>query len=437
MSGLFNIKDSLANKISYYHLMALLASLPFDLFYSHIILISYIIHTLIQLKKENVKPIFNFRVLALQSVFLLTVCSTAYSFNRSGAFNEWGKQIVILIFPLIFCLNPLDVRKYLPKLLQAFGLVCTATVLYLYADALFIIRHYHLPLSTIFSGHFTNHNFSEPIDMHATFFSMQLMVALAYLLKCVITERNAFNRLFNLFCCAVLTAGIIQLSSKSILFVLLILINVAIPWFLFRGRARLRFLIASVSLTILAGGLILASQTFRFRFGTLLKVDLTSQTAGETHDSRLSRWEATLELIKKKPLIGYGAGTEIALLQNSFYRKKMYDSFLLRLNGHNEYLSITLKSGIIGLLVYLATIALGFKISISKKDLPFFVFITIVAVVSVSENMLDVDKGTFFYAFFFCFFMFSDEKKRENPVPELPQSKIISAYENILAETPI
>jgi len=60
----------------------------------------------------------------------------------------------------------------------------------------------------------------------------------------------------------------------------------------------------------------------------------------------------------------------------------MYDSFLVRLNGHNEYLSIALKSGIIGLLVYLATIAMGFKIAISKKDLTFFVFMTVIAAVS-------------------------------------------------------
>jgi O-antigen ligase len=437
MAALFNIKDSLANKISYYHLMALLVSLPFDLFYSHLILISYVIHTLIHLKKEHIKPIFNTRVLALQSVFLLTVCSTIYSFNKPEAFNEWGKQITILVFPLVFCLNPLDIRKYQPKLLQTFAWVCTATVIYLYADAFITIRHYRLSWSTIFSDRFTNHNFSEPIDMHATFFSMQLMVALAYLLSYIIRERNSFGRLFNFVCCLILTAGIIQLSSKSILLALVIIINVAIPWFLFRGRARVKFIIASMSLTILVGSAILAFPTFKYRLGTLLKVDLAEQTVGETYDSRLTRWETTFELIKKKPLIGYGAGTEIGLLQDGFYRKKMYDSFLQRLNGHSEYLSIALKSGIIGLLVYLATIAMGFKTSTTRKDLPFFAFITVIALVSVSENLLDVDKGTFFYAFFFSFFMFSVEKRQGNQIPGSGELKIIIAEEKVLTEAQI
>src|ERR1700692_4756337 len=98
MSGLFQIKDSLANKISYYHLMLLMASLPFDRFYSHLILISFAVHTLIQLNKKNLKPIFNLRTLALQSVFYVTVLSTIYSINRAEAFNEWGKHIIIFLF---------------------------------------------------------------------------------------------------------------------------------------------------------------------------------------------------------------------------------------------------------------------------------------------------------------------------------------------------
>ena len=50
--SLFKINDSVANKISYYHLALFVASLPFNLFYSHLILISYALHTLIHLKKS-------------------------------------------------------------------------------------------------------------------------------------------------------------------------------------------------------------------------------------------------------------------------------------------------------------------------------------------------------------------------------------------------
>src|SRR5271167_4376328 len=98
MTGLFQIKDSLANKISYYHLMLLMASLPFDRFYSHLILGSYALHTLIHLKKDDIKAVLKWRTLALQSVFFITVLATIYSTNKQQGLDEWGKQIVILLF---------------------------------------------------------------------------------------------------------------------------------------------------------------------------------------------------------------------------------------------------------------------------------------------------------------------------------------------------
>src|SRR4051812_27764857 len=104
MSGLFSINDSLTNKISYYHLVLLLASLPFDRFYSHLILISYAIHTLIHLNRKLIKPIFNLGMLALQSVVIVTVLCTIYSSNKAEAGTEIGRRAAIFIVPLLFCL---------------------------------------------------------------------------------------------------------------------------------------------------------------------------------------------------------------------------------------------------------------------------------------------------------------------------------------------
>lgn len=409
------IKDSLANKISYYHLLLFMASLPFDMFYSHIILISYGIHTLIQLKKGAIKPVSKLRIAILQSVFFVTVLSTIYTINRNVAYQEWGKQITILLFPLLFCLNPLDIKKYRPQLLTAFALVCTATIIYLYIDALIIIRHYHLPVSMLFSFYFTNHNFSQPIAIHATFFSMQIALALIYTLSVFIKERSLYPKLFYLCCCGVLSAGIIQLGSKSVFIALLVLINLAIPYFLLKGTARRRFILIAASLTVLVIAGILSSGNFRDRYVKGFKNDLSKTVAGENDDTRLARWNVSLQLIGRAPLIGYGAGSEIGLLQDNFFNKKLYSSYLNRLNTHNEYLSFLLKSGAVGLLIYLATIAFGFTISVRYKDLFFFTFMVLVAFVSMSENLLDVDKGIIFYAFFFSFFTFSNKEPKALP----------------------
>jgi O-antigen ligase len=411
MNWLFKINDSLANKISYYHLLLLMASLPFDMFYSHIILISFAIHTLIHLNKNTIKPIFTVGTLILQSVFFITVLSTIYSINKPAAFDEWGKHIVIFLFPLLFCLNPLDLKKYRPRLLTAFALVCTATVIYLYFDAIIVIKHYQLPFKTLFSDAFTNHNFSEPIAMHATFFSMQLAVALVYVLSVLVNETILYKKLFFLICSAILTAGLIQLSSKSVFAALIIAVNVALPYFLLTGARRIKYIVAAVFVTALAVVVIFNSNAFRKRYITELRQDISKQTGVGSTDSRLARWNVATGLIVKAPILGYGAGSEMGLLHEAFFKNKLYNSYLNGLNAHNQYLSFLIKSGIVGLLVYLATLAFGFKISFRQKDTLFFTFMALIAIVSLSEDFLDVDKGTFFYAFFFSFFVFSNEAK--------------------------
>jgi O-antigen ligase len=412
MEKLFLKDDSLANKISYYHLMLFMVSLPFDRFYSHLILISFAVHTLIQLNRKKMRPVLTISNLLLQSVFFVTLLSTIYTINRPEAFNEWGKQITILLFPILFCLTTLDIKKYRPQLLMVFSLVCTATIAYLYLTAFLTIRYYHLPYSAIISSAFTNHNFSEPIDIHATFFSLQIAIALVYMITVLLKERSNYYRLFYVVCCLILSAGLIQLSSKSIFIALFLVINLAIPYFVLQGKPRLRFILAAsaVSVLIIAG--IFTFSNLKERYIHDLQYDLALTSKDEALDSRLDRWKTTTELVAQSPVIGYGAGSELGLLHESFFAKKYYSSFLNNLNSHNQYLSFLLKSGIIGLLVYLGALAFGFKQALQRRDLLFFTCMLLVVFVSLSENLLDVDKGIIFYAFFFSFFMFSGDDKR-------------------------
>ena len=412
MKELFLTRDNLTNKISYYHLLLLLASLPFDRFYSHVILISFGVHTLINLDREHFKAVFKWRTLLLQSVFFVTVVSTIYTINKPEAFNEWSKHLTIFLFPVFFCFTKLDLKKYKAPLLLGFSLVCTATIIYLFLSTIYTIRFYKLPFLTLYSGAFINHNFSEPIDMHATFFSMQVLIALVYLISVVVKEKAILYKVFYAACICILFAGLFQLCSKSVFFCLFISINLVVPFFLMTGR-RWKFMLIAVCASILLVVGLLRLNIFRDRYVIELKDDLSApKTGGETTDPRLARWDVAAELIAASPVIGHGAGSEIGLLHEAYFKKKYYSSFLNNLNVHNQYLSFMIKSGIIGLAVYLVTLVFGFRESIMKKDLLFFTFMLLLAIVSLSENFLDVDKGIFFYAFFFSFFVFSEDKKK-------------------------
>jgi hypothetical protein len=438
MKQLLLINDTPANKISYYHVLLLMASLPFDLFYSHVILISFTLHTLIHLDKNKLKSLRSFKLVVLPSVLFISIIATIYTINPHAAFTEWTLRIPLLLFPVVFLLNGLDLKKYRENLLMGFSLVCAATVFYLFAVVLFTIRFYHMPLKAMFGEGFTNHNFAGPINIHATFFSFQLLIAVVYLLSVLI--RGGVSRSLKIVCIIssiILIGGIIQLSSKSILAILFVIVNVILPLYLLKGRQRRRYMITGLAVTMLGITGILSISTFRTRYVTLLKQDIvTDKTIPHNSDSRIERWRVAAARIKEKSLLGYGSGSEIGLLREDFYDAKMYSSFLKGLNSHNQYISFLLKSGVWGLAVYLLTLFYGFKMAFKKKDVLLISFMLIIAVVSLAENVLDVDKGVMFYSFFFSFFLFSDP---DNEViireEQKPDEYLIPVATNVLAAT--
>ena len=416
MKSLFIIEDNVANKISYFHVMLLLLSLPFDMFYSHVILISLIFHTLIHLRTGNINPIFTINNLLLSSVFFLTLFGTLYSRNRPEAFKEVGMQITILLAPLVFCLNPLDLKKYRNNFFLAFSLGCVLVVMYLYLHAFVVIAYYNLTPYTLFTPSFINHNFSQPIGMHATYLAMQIAAGLIFLLCQAIKEKKKSYRFFYLLCCAVLTVGIIQLGSRAVFIALFLIINLGVPFFLLNYARRIRFALMVIPLSLLVIGVIYGFNNFKDRYVTELEKDLSNEATKEVTDTRLARWNLALGIAAKSPVIGYGSGSEITVLKEGYFRNKYFHSYMSDLNAHNQFISMLIKFGILGLLIFIATLYYGFRVSIREKDLLLFAFLFVVAIVSFSENIIDRDKGIYFYSIFFSLLIYSDlPVKTTNP----------------------
>jgi O-antigen ligase len=147
---------------------------------------------------------------------------------------------------------------------------------------------------------------------------------------------------------------------------------------------------------------------FKERFVTGFKDDLTRTTRnGEVADSRIMRWRCAFTLIKQAPVAGHGTGSERNLLKEKYFERKLYNSYLHELNAHNQYLSFLIKTGFVGLMVFITTLCIGFITAWKNKDFTFLSFMILIGLVSLSENILDVNKGIFFYAFFFTYFMLS------------------------------
>lgn len=402
MRNIFLIDDTIENKISFYHLALFLILLPYDFFYSELVLVSFALHTLIHVKRTDLKNLLNKNVWVLVSVFVINLLALTYSNNKQEGVNLVVRQLAIFLFPVLFSLAHIDLAKYRRHLVCIFGISCTCTVIYLYYDALKTIAVFKLPLASLFSVNFMNHNFSLPVGIHATYLSLYIAFSIIAFIVLLVKDDDVKHKWIYVAATIILFAGLVQLSSRAVFIAFLVIINLVLPFMLLTGKKRWRFFFTTAFVSVLLLLMINSVETFRTRYVSELKTDLTDKvTIVENTEPRLARWEAILELVKGSPLVGYGNGAENDLLKEKYFKKGLYISYLNEFNTHNQYLATLLKTGIAGLLLLLFVLYTGYAAAIKREDVLFMSFMIMITVVSLSENILDLNKGIFFYSFFF------------------------------------
>jgi len=263
-----------------------------------------------------------------------------------------------------------------------------------------------MPFKNLFSFAFIHHNFSQPIGMHATYLSMYITLSIVSFLSFLVSEKKKITRILYLISILILLIGLLQLTSKSVLIALIVSIIVVFPLLLLDGLKKARFIIIALIVTLVALWSITQIDAFKKRYAVELKEELTETSVqNEAWQPRIVRWHVALQLINQSPIIGYGSGSEKRLLKDKYFENKLYNSYVHELNAHNQFLSFLIKFGVLGLLVFLCTLYVGFTTAWQNKDLIFMSFMILITTVSFSENILDVNKGIFFYAFFFSFFI--------------------------------
>ncbi len=413
MKGIL-IKDTVVNKISYYHMLLFLMVLPLDRLYSELILISLCLHTIIHYRHFTKKQVPVSGLLLLGSIYLLTLIGTIFTHFKDGAFFEWERQLAFLLFPLICYFNGLDFSAYRTRFLEGLGYSCLIIVIYLYGQVFSVIYQNHFPITTIFNPAFINHNFSAPLEMHATYFSIYIIMGLVGLFLRFWHAENFRNKIFYAIACLILVISIFQLSSKAMLLALAFIANLGVPLIIYEKSRRVRYLFLSISITLLAILGLTQVTNLKSRLIVGLKDDIMqSSIKNDLLEPRVKRWECAWDLIVQSPVYGHGAGSEVAKLKEVYFQRHLYNSYLHNLNAHNEYLSMWLKFGILGLLIFLLLLFVLGKAAYQRKDLGGLSFILIIAIVSFSENILDGNKGIFFSAYFFSIYYFSLLQRKE------------------------
>ena len=84
-----------------------------------------------------------------------------------------------------------------------------------------------------------------------------------------------------------------------------------------------------------------------------------------------------------------------------------------RLRAHNQYLSIALAFGFLGLAYFLFALFYPAWRERKSGDFMFWIFMGIFLISMLTEDTLETPAGSSFFALFYCLFLFSATRKQD------------------------
>lgn len=399
--------------------------LPFDLLYSNIVLFLLVITTVLDINRERIKMIPK-QAWVFQIVYFLSVLGYIYSYKKSVAGFLLERQLTILLIPLLLPLAIEITNKRKRVLLNMFLLSSLITILYLFLNAFISLYNLHLPISYIFTKEFLNHRFSAPIGIHAGYLSLYVSICIIYTLQRIMETYSKRTKALLMLCFIIQFAGLVFLASRNSLISTIGIISFVFPFFYIKKKG-IYFSCAIIAMMI--GFIAISNFSYlkkRFTSELISEIKFTNSIDNvEAIEPRMDRWKAAMRLVTKSPLIGYGTGDETMMLKTEYIKSGLYISCLEEFNAHNQYLSYLLKNGIIGLLLFLFAFVYFVSLAIKGRDYIYISFLILLLVGFLTENILDANKGIFFFAFFNTLFGYTIlmQKKKSSESEELEFSK--------------
>lgn len=388
------------------------------------LLIAFLFFLLFTFKRsgfiKNLRPILIFT-----SIFLISVITIPYSTNTKEAWLVIERQLVLLLIPIIFFsafkLDPLKFKAILITFYTSIFLIS----LYLIKVASDKYTASGQTIKEWFVRENLYHSFAQPIGMHATYLSLFVALSIFIGLYYLLLNRHWFSKLVILFMTLTMVISLGMLTSRIVIVTLVVTVFFVYPFYTDKFKNRILMLIAGISILLILFSVIRESSFISNRF--LEKIDDEVQLtpflkADSTYnpiyggEARADRWFCAVELIKERPLIGYGTGSEKEVLMQKYHKYNLQNAIENNYDAHNQYLAFFIKSGILGVLCFLLIILYGFYIAFRSKNFLYLSFMILFSVTCITENVLESNKGIFFFAFFnavFSAYLFFDRKNND------------------------
>lgn len=137
---------------------------------------------------------------------------------------------------------------------------------------------------------------------------------------------------------------------------------------------------------------------------------------GGSLSQRIEYTRASLYLIKEHPVFGIGTGDAPDLYQQAYNELNSPLDLNYRRRAHNQYLSIAVAFGAVGLLLLLAVLLLPYCSNKKNRTYLYSIFLCIILLSMLPEDTIETQAGVTFFAFFEALFLLArpDNEQPEN-----------------------
>jgi hypothetical protein len=257
---------------------------------------------------------------------------------------------------------------------------------------------YTVPNNTHFLyNRFMHHQLTDPIGMHAVYFSLFLAVGGVWMLQqWLIKQGNRFLLLVGIFFVVMM---LYLMKSATISFgVGLVTIGMMVMHYRSKWKKHpwIKWGVISISILLIAG-MTLAVRNKLEHFS--LRYDIQNEHMSALA-IRLSLWECGTEAYWNHPLIGAGTGAGQTELRRVYAEKGFSIGTKNDFNAHNMFLEYGISHGVIAVVFFLSIFWMSWRTAWRKRNLLWLALITLFFLFSLTESTMRTQKGLFFFVLF-------------------------------------
>ena len=384
--------NDLKYKANYYAILLLAFVIPLERKLAPPLIILFLITSILNKRADLLK---NYKILFFTFLFFLYLLGITYTPNIEIAITNITEKLSLLIFPLAIYLSNIDFKNKLQAILFSFIDGCiVAGLLNIVSTS---IEYYFKGDSSIFFyGNISTF-------LHASYFAMYLCFGIIILYYYLLNSSPTLkiSTLKSILTISFFSIFVFLLASKTGLITLILIHFSAILFYIIQNKAYKKGILAFFALL---GGIFLiykSSSIVNNRINELIYVVSSGDTSDKsTTGARVEIWKIAANLIKVKPLIGYGTGNEKNILTLEYEKKGFLDFAQKHLNTHNQFLQTTVALGLIGGLTFLFILIIPAIMAIKNQHYLYLFFIVLIIFNFFTESMLERQSGVVFYSFF-------------------------------------